>query len=245
MRKIIVVLCVICAISACKSQNETITIGAASSLTDVLHEVVELYMLENPEIEILFSFNSSGSIEKQIENGAPIDIFFSASEDEPNRLFEKNMVSNITDIVRNQLVMIAPKSSEIQGLDDLFSETTKIIAIGEPNSVPVGKYTKNFLEKNNIYEKLYDKFNFSLDTRQALSWVSRGDADCGFVYKTDVYEEENINVILTIDIDDIIYPICTVNSSEKQEISMDFIDFLQKNEVIDIFLKYNFSKIGE
>ncbi len=241
---VLFITAVVAAASGCLSEKPAdlklmeITISAASSLQDVMKDAGAQFQKNHPEVKINFNFGASGVLEKQIEQGAPVDLFASASQKEIDLLEEKGLIikSSRTNFTRNKLVIIAPASLNIEELKNLDK-----IAIGDPKTVPAGRYAQTFLENEGIYEMLKPKLVQAENVRQVLDYVERKEVDAGLVYFSDTIKS-NMRVSMINDslYPPIVYPIAVMNDSQKVAISRQFIEYLQTNEGQTILQKYGF-----
>jgi molybdate transport system substrate-binding protein len=215
-----------------------IMFSAASSLQDVMKDAGEQFQKIHPEVKINFNFAASGVLEKQIEQGAPVDIFASASQKEIDLLVGKGLIIKSTRInfTRNKLVIIAPSSLTIEQLKSLDK-----IAVGDPKTVPAGLYAQTFMENAGIYEIMKPKLIPAENVRQVLDYVERKEVDAGFVYLSDTLKSNmTVSPINESLYPQIVYPIAVINDSKQPEISRQFIDYLQSNEGQTILKKYGF-----
>jgi molybdate transport system substrate-binding protein len=181
-------ICLVIAVPV--SAAEEIIVSAAASLTNVMEEIRQAFETQNPGITVTCNFASSGSLVQQMVNGAPVDVFASASVNHMDRAEAKGLIDSRTKKIfaANELVVIVPAQSDvsINDVSDLKAENFKKIAVGHPESVPAGRYAKQFLEENKMWNVLYDRLVYTNSVRQVLDYVRRGETDAGFVYKTDV-----------------------------------------------------------
>lgn len=225
---------------------------AAASLTDVLTELQEMYNVDNPDVNILFNFDSSGTLQTQIEEGAPADIFFSAAQKQMTDLDDAGlMVSDtIVNILENKVVLIKPAGSDlaITSFEEAAtSESVSMVAIGN-SDVPVGQYTETIFTNLGIWDQLSAKANLANNVRQVLDWVSTGNADCGFVYATDAAIDDGVEVITEApegSANPVIYPAGVVEASTAPEQAGAFIEFMQTDEALAVFEKYGFTIYSE
>ncbi len=244
--KYLITIFFIAAASGCLSENPEdtapveITFSAAISLQDALKDIGEEFQKKHPEVKIYFNFGASGTLEKQIEQGASVDIFASASQKEMDMLEEKGLVFKSTRInfAKNRLVVIAPSKLTIEELKD---KNVKRIAIGDPKTVPAGRYAKTFLENAVAYEMLKQKLVFAENVRQVLDYVERGEVDAGFVYFSDT-SKSNMTVSGINDTlyPPIVYPIAVIQDSQYLEISKQFIEYIISDEGQTILHRYGF-----
>jgi len=237
---IFLIAAMIAAVSGCLSGNKPveITVSAASSLTDAFKDIGTEFQKTHPNVKINFNFGASGTLEKQIEQGAPVDIFAGASQLEMNSLDGKGLIikDTRTNFTRNKLVIIAPSNLTIEGLKSLNK-----IAIGDSKTVPAGLYAQTFLENAGIYDMLKPKFIPAANVRQVLAYVERGEVDAGFVYYSDTLKSNmTVSPINESLYPQIVYPIAVINDSQQPVISRQFIEYVQSNVGQTILRKYGF-----
>ena len=234
-----------------KSVEQTeLTILAAASLTDVCGELEALYEEENPDVTLTFSFGSSGALQTQIEEGAPADIFFSASTKQMDALRDEGLMDNdsITELLENKIVLVVPKDSttELASFEEVATDQVSMIGLGEPESVPAGQYAEEVFTSLGILEAVRAKANYGSDVRTVLSWVEEASVDCGVVYATDAQSSELVRVIAEApegSCKRVIYPVGVIGASEQAETSRAFIDFLQSDTAMELFEAYGFSPV--
>jgi molybdate transport system substrate-binding protein len=255
MKKILFLTVALCVSAGCESGNSnstasSVTVSAAVSLKDAFNEIGQLYRTKTRR-EVTFNFGSSGALQKQIETGAPADVFASAGETQMDALTEKKLIdpNSRHDFTSNKLVLIMPKDSklELQDFPGLSSENIQKIAVGNPKTVPVGQYTEQIFDKLNLKEKLQSKLILGEDVRQVLDYVSRGETDAGVVYATDAQiAGDKVRVAATASADlhaPIRYPIAVINDSKQKKAARDFVDLVLSDEGQKILLKYGFTPI--
>ena len=239
----IAALCLMSSTGCGSNNKETkkteLTISAAASLKEVMADLEKEFTKENPNISLTFNFGSSGSLQKQIEEGAPSDIFISAGEAQMKALDEKGLIEKdtLTTLLKNQLVLIT-NTDTVNNMDDL----SKInhIAMGEPSSVPAGKYADESLTKLNLKESLAPKLVYAKDVKEVLSWVVLREAEAGFVYKSDTYNVDSIRVVDTIPEEyhsPINYPVAVIKDSKNIKAAKEFKDFLSTDKAKELFKK--------
>lgn len=229
------------------AENEEIelTISAAASMTDSLTEIKKVFEEENPQVSITYNFGGSGTLRKQIEQGAPIDLFFSASKKDYLLLDDTGLVKDGSAIVENKLVLIKPEEEKIMHLEEFLQSDGKI-AIGTPVAVPAGTYSRQALQKMGVWEQLQDRIVFTKDVRQVLTVVKEGAVNLGLVYGTDIFEETNIKVVDEIDPNlhsPIEYFVATIENDrdeEKEQAVKSFYAYVQGEDSRSIFEKYGF-----
>lgn len=232
------------------AQKETIevTISAAASLEDAFKEIKPLFEQEHKHIKLFFNFGGSGALQKQILQGAPVDLFFSAAEDKYDELVEQGIVHKEQgkDMLQNTLVLIIPKEStfQIERFKDLANLDKEKLALGTPDVVPAGNYGKQTLEHLGLWEKVESNIVFAKDVRQVLTYVETGNVATGLVYKTDALTTDKVKVVAEADSnshDPIVYPVGIIKNTKHMEESELFYQFLQSDVAKKIFIKYGFT----
>ncbi len=231
--------------------NETLTVSAAVSLKDAFNEIGEIYKSRTGGT-VSFNFGASGALQKQIETGAPVDVFASAGKQQMDELVSKSLVETTArrNFAKNKLVLIVPTDSKSNLTD--FSQLTKIevqkIAVGNPKTVPAGQYTTQVFEKLNLQNAVQSKLIFAEDVRQVLDYVVRGEVDAGIVYATDAQAAgQKIRVAATAAEDahePILYPIAVIKDSKRKAAAQEFVDLILSAEGQKILQKYGFSAVS-
>lgn len=227
-----------------------LTIAAAASLTDVTSEIAEAYKSVEPNVNLTFTYASSGSLQTQIMEGAPIDIFMSAAQRQMDALEAEDLLMEGTraNLLENKVVLIVPSDStlEIDSFDDLTSDSIKTVAMGDPASVPAGQYAEEVLTSLEIKDEVEAKANYGTDVRQVLTWVENGEVDCGIVYATDAATSDGVTVICEApkdSVQQIIYPISILKDCEYSTEAQAFIDYLSSDKCAKIFASYGFDMV--
>ncbi|PYY30825.1 Molybdenum ABC transporter periplasmic molybdate-binding protein [Paenibacillus illinoisensis] len=225
-----------------------LTISAAASLTDAMKEIETNYELAHPYIELNFNFGASGALQQQIEQGAPADIFVSAATKNMNALVDENLIASADqkNLLQNSLVTIIPAGSEnaVSNEQDLTADSVKTVAIGIPESVPAGTYAKEALTNASLWDQLESKLVQGKDVRQVLQYVETGNADAGFVYKTDALTSDQVKIAFEVDKNSYTpanYPVGIIEGTKHRTEAEQFYAYLQTPEVLDVFAKYGFS----
>ena len=234
--------------------NSKILVAAAASLQATFdNELIPLFEKENPEIAVEGTYASSGDLQHQIESGLDADVFFSAATSNMDTLAEEKLIDEdtVVDLLKNDVVLITPKDSKL-GIKS-FKDITKAdtIAIGDPESVPAGKYAKEILTNLGVYNEVEKKASLGASVTEVLSWVAEGSADAGIVYATDAQTEntngddKEVEVVATAEDSmmqtPVIYPVGTVSSSAHKDEAKAFEDFLQTDEAKAILEKAGFT----
>jgi molybdate transport system substrate-binding protein len=228
-------------------QPSSVTVSAAISLKGALDQLGREYERDHPGAKIALNYGGSGTLQHQIEQGAPVDIFFSAAEKEMNALQSGGLIIVDTrhDIVANNLVLIAPSGSDdIHSFQDLAKASVKTVALGEPETVPAGMYAQQTLEKLNLWDAVKKKAIYGKDVRQVLTYVATGDADAGLVYGTDAQTSPKIRTVFTAppsSHDPIVYPAAVLKNSKDQAAARAFLQFLETPHALEIFKTYGFN----
>lgn len=220
---------------------------AAASLTDAMNELAPLYESSHPGQKLVISYGSSGTLQQQIEQGAPADLFLSAATKQMDELVKKDLIDSAytTNLLTNRLVLITPKDSaaSVKAFEDLQNQEIQKIAIGQPESVPVGTYAKQSLTNLGIWETVESKFVYAKDVRQVLTYVETGNVDAGIVYQTDAASSDKVQIAATADEkthSPIVYPMGLAKDSKHAEEAQTLFKWLQEQEAASIFAKYGF-----
>ena len=228
-------------------ESVELTISAAASLKDAMDVIQNTYQEEHPEVTLKFNFGGSGSLQQQIFQGAPADLFFSAAEDKFDLLVEEGNIAkeDRVDLLGNSLVLVVPKEDQyIKSFDDLANAEIDKISIGTPETVPAGKYAKESLEKMDVWKDVESKVVYAKDVRQVLSYVETGNVAAGIVYKTDALISDKVNIIATADPEThtpIIYPVGIIKDSKNYKEVKDFYSYLQSHDALKVFEEYGFT----
>jgi len=224
-----------------------ILVAAAVSLKEAFTEIAADYH-QRTGAAVAFTFGSSGELEKQIEAGAPIDVFASAGEKEIEELRVKQMIdlSTQADFARNSLVLIVPAESKLQlhSFEDLAPAGVAKIAVGNPKTVPAGRYAREFLENARLWWKVESRLVQAENVRQVLDYVDHGEVDAGIVYATDVAIAHGSVTVAARAPEEkygpVLYPIAVVKSSNHAEAARQFVDLVCGPEGAGILKKYGF-----
>lgn len=232
----IVIIAIIGGYLVLKNDDEitTVNVQAAASMQNALDQIVTDYNAEGHNVVV--NYGGSGTLVTQIQQGAPADIFISASQSNFDTLEETNPMQEQTTLVSNDLVLITNKDSNISKLED-----ADVIAIGTPDAVPAGTYAIQTLDKLGLSNKLADKLVQTKDVTEVLTYVETGDADVGFVYNTDALSSDKVKVIESYDEsyhDPITYPIGLLTDNKE---ASDFYQYLNSSDAKSVFAEYGFS----
>lgn len=231
---------------ATAQQQTSLTVSAAISLSEALQEIKTVYQSSNPNVTITYNFGASGALAQQIQQGAPVDVFFSAATKQINDLQQSNLLINDTrrNLLTNRLVLITPNNGVVlSDFKQLTDARIKRIAIGEPKSVPVGQYAQEMLTKIGIWQQLQPKLVLGNNVRQVLTFVESGNVDAGIVYTTDAKASSKAAVRATAAENlhsPIVYPVAVIKSSRNPAAATAFVQFLAGDRAKIVFKKYGF-----
>ncbi len=228
-----------CGASGSPPDRVELTISAAASLREVITEAARVFEREHPDTTLRLNFAGSGALRQQIKMGAPVEVFISAASEHIDRLADFGLVDiNRRQIfARNRLVLIGDRDV-VKSLDDLTSKRVGRVAIGDPRSVPAGKYAREWLEAAGLWSEVHKKAVLAGDVRQVLSYVARGEVDAGIVYATDakLLELEPILIAASPSAPEVVYEVAIVNREPREEDrraqAQRFFDFLGSETVI-------------
>lgn len=225
-----------------------LTVSAAASLTNAFKEIGSTFEAHNPGTRVRLNFGASGALLQQIVNGAPVDVFASADQETMDQAHKQGLVDAATrvDFVRNSLVVVVPADSTqtATALPDLRGERFKRIAIGQPASVPVGRYTKAVLEQAGLWSAIEPKTIAAQSVRQALDYVARGEVDAGFVYATDAaIVPGKVRVLFTVPTrTPILYPIAVLKAAGDRALARRFVQFVASPAARAVLARYGFGR---
>ena len=232
--------------SGCRPQRPTLTLSIAASLQDAIIEVEADYQREHGAVDFRNNFGSSGTLAREIEQGAPVDAFLSAGTKPMDDLQAEGLLASGTrmNLLRNSLVLIAPRDSKLAGFGELTGPAIRLVALGDPASVPAGQYGKQTLTSLNLDDKLRSKIVLGKDVRQVLTYVETGNADAGLVYATDALISTKVRVVAVApesSHDPIVYPLAVVAGSRNQAEARAFIAWLGSPAAKAVFIKHGFT----
>jgi molybdate transport system substrate-binding protein len=224
-----------------------LTVSAAASLTNAFKELGPVFEAQNPGTTVVFNFAASDALLAQIAKGAPADVFASADQDAMDKAdAQKVLVAGTRrNFVSNSLVMIVPADSTLglKAPGDLQKPEVRKVAIGNPASVPVGRYTKGSLEAAKLWSVVEPKAVMAQSVRQALDYVSRGEVEAGFVYSTDAaIMKDKVKVVATVPTETAIsYPIAAT-TGPNPDAARKFLDFVLTPAAQTVLARYGFGK---
>ncbi|WP_338430499.1 molybdate ABC transporter substrate-binding protein [Synechococcus elongatus] len=229
--------------------SASLLVAAAASLQNPLQAIAALDSPDLANVSIRYTFAASGVLQRQIEQGAPIDILIAAAEKQMQALQEQGLILTDTrsNLLTNQLVLVVPKTAlpSVARFQDLVQPQIKRLAIGEPRSVPAGHYALEVLENLGILEQVRPKFVLSNNVKAVLTAVETGNVDAGIVYWTDAQASSKVAVVSVADRSlhsPIVYPIAIVRSSRSLPQAEQYLEFLKREPAQAIFQRYGFGR---
>ena len=233
MKKLAAALAVVL-LTAAAACAQDVTLSVAVSLKEVTEELGRTFMAARPGVTLRYNFGASGDLQKQIEAGAPVDLFLSAAQRQMDDLEKQNLIvpASRRAFARNALIVIKPADSrlDITKPGELLEARVGRIVIGSPKTVPAGQYAEESLRTLGLWDRLQPKLVFSENVRQALDYVARGEVDAGFVYTTDAASRaQGVKEAFRPPEDSyrpVIYPGAVVAASKQAALAQAFLDLL-------------------
>ncbi len=238
-------------VAATEAAEETeILVAAAASLKNAYEEeLIPMFEEQYPGVTVKGTYDSSGKLQTQIEEGLEADVFMSAAKKQMKALDEEGMIDSdsIVDLLENKIVLIVPTGSDkgIQSFEDIVKADS--IALGDPASVPAGQYSEEALTNLGLWDQIQDKTSFGTNVTEVLSQVAAGSVDAGIVYATDAASmADQVEVVAEAPEGSlktrVIYPVAVVKDSANAEVAANFVEFLTTDEAMKVFEAYGFSK---
>ncbi|MBA5686797.1 molybdate ABC transporter substrate-binding protein [Rugamonas apoptosis] len=225
-----------------------ITVSAAASLTNAFKDIAQAYQQANVGDRVQLNFGGSDALVQQIAKGAPVDVLASADQEAMDKAESQRLLqlASRVNFASNRVVLIVPASGgpEVHGLGDLLHSGVKRITLGNPASVPIGRYAKHALEQARLWTDVEPKAIYATSVRQSLDYVARGEADAGFVYATDVaVQKDKVKVVANVATDTpVSYPIAVTAGSTAPEAGRRFVTFVLSPVGQAILGKYGFGR---
>lgn len=225
-----------------------VLVAAAASLTNAFRDLASEYEAAHPGTKILTTFGASDVVLRQITEGAPADIFASADRKAMDKAAKAHAIDPATraDFVRNEVVLVVPADNpqDIQSLHDLSKPGVRRVALGNPDSVPVGRYTKAALEKAGAWNTVHSHEILGQNVRQVLSYVERGEVDAGFVFATDAaIMKDKVKVVQAVDTPvPVVYPIALVKREGRAPEAASFLKYVLSPQGQAVLARYGFAK---
>ena len=246
------------------TEKEELIVFAAASMTETLTAISELYKEENPNVDLIFNFDSSGTLKTQIQEGADCDLFISAGQKQMNQLdinadpeintegLDYVLEGTRINILENKVTLCVSETSEagIETYDDLaaaLKDGNILMAMGN-SDVPVGQYTQKILAYYELSEEELANagvISYGSNVKEVTTQVSEGSVDCGVIYCTDAFSAGlTVKDSATAEMcGQVIYPAAILNVSENQELAKEFLAFIQTDACMEIFEEVGFSRV--
>jgi len=227
-----------------------IVVSAAASLTGAMTAVKKAFEAKHPGQQVYVNFAASGRLLQQIEAGAPVDVFTPADQETMDRAQEHKLIDPDTRVnfTANDLLLVVPNNcTDISCPKDLANPKVGKVALGEPDAVPAGSYTKQALITLGLWDALSPKMVYGLSVKQALDYVALGEVDAAFIYATDaLLAKQRVREIMNMSGHKrIVYPAAVVSASSQKDRAKEFIAFLTGNEGQTILTQFGFKKPGQ
>jgi molybdate transport system substrate-binding protein len=232
LRIVLLALLVLCLPAVAGAQEMMFSV--AISMKEAVETLGRQFMQSHSGVKLRYNFGSSGELQKQIEAGAPVDVFISAAQRQMDELEQKGLINTATRRVfaRNVLTVIKPAGStlDLSKPADLLGPKVQRIVIGNPKTVPVGQYAEESLKSLGLWDQLQPKLVLAENVRQALDYVTRGEVEAGFVYTTDVAVRSGQVVEAFRPAEDtyrpVTYPAAVIKASRQSALAQAFVDLL-------------------
>ena len=235
---------------AAMGQETEILVAAAASLKNAYEEeLIPMFQDKYPGVTVKGTYDSSGKLQTQIEEGLEADVFMSAAPKQMTALDGEGLIvsDTITNLLENKIVLIVPSDSDsgFTRFEDI--EKAESIALGDPASVPVGQYSEEALTSLGIWDKIQDKVSFGTNVTEVLNQVAAASADAGIVYATDAASmADQVKVVAEAPEGSlskkVIYPVAVVKNTANAEAAGNFVEFLKTDEAMKVFESYGFTK---
>jgi molybdate transport system substrate-binding protein len=251
MRAILTSLLFLTLLLPAQGRAAELSVYAAASLTDALREISAAYEKDGGD-KVVLNLGASSTLARQIQEGAPADLFLSADEAKMNGLEKQKLLLPGTrkSVLSNTLVIVVPDDStlKISSAKDLAAPSVRTLALAEPQSVPAGIYAKEYLRKEGVWSKVIDRVIPTENVRAALAAVESGNVDAAIVYKTDAQIAKRVRVAYEVPRAEgpvISYPFAVLARSERPDAARKLLAYIASPQAIEIFRKYGFLILGE
>lgn len=236
--------------SEASGESVQLTVFAAASLTETLNEIAEQYKTVAPNVELVFNFDSSGTLKTQIEEGADCDLFLSAAQKQMNALQDEDLINTNTrvDLLENKVVLAVPEGNpaDIQSFEDLGTDPCKRIALGNED-VPVGSYSVEILTNLGILDELEsgNKITYGSNVKEVTTQVSEASVDAGVVYCTDAYSAglTPVDEATKEMCGQVIYPAAVMKNALHAEAAKEFLAYLRTDKAATVFESVGFTAL--
>jgi molybdate transport system substrate-binding protein len=235
-------------LAASGARAQDVTLSVAISLKDVTEDLGRTFVASHPGVTLRYNFGASGDLQKQIEAGAPVDLFLSAAQRQMDELEKQKLIiaSTRRAIARNALVAIKPADStlDVSKANDLLQARVTHIAIGNPKTVPAGQYAEESLRALGLWDRVQPKLVFAENVRQVLDYVARGEVEAGFVYTTDAATRaQGVKEAFRAPDDSyrpVVYPGAVVAASKQPTLAQAFLDLLTSPQGRAVLSRFGF-----
>lgn len=248
LRKASVVAALLLSAAAGAAGAADITVSAAASLTNAFREIAQAYEQAHVGDKVQLNFGGSDALVQQIAKGAPVDVFASADQEAMDKADSQKLLrlGSRANFASNRVVLIVPANggADLHGLGDLTQPGIKRVTLGNPASVPIGRYARHALEQARLWAAVEPKAIYATSVRQSLDYVARGEADAGFVYATDVaVQKDKVKVVVNVPTETpVSYPIAATAGSAQPEAGRRFLAFVLTPVGQTILAKYGFGR---
>lgn len=262
MKRILALMMAVVFLSGCTVTNtepvkmEELIVFAAASMTETMEEIKEIYIKENPGVDIVYTFDSSGTLKTQIQEGADCDIFISAAQKQMDSLdiaSEANsdkldFVDSETrvNLLKNRVTLVVPEGNPkgVASFEDLNTDKVETIALGN-SDVPVGQYSEEVLTNMGIWDAIQPKVTYGSNVKEVTTWVSEASVDCGIIYATDAFSA-GLEIVTeapegTLK-NEVIYPAAVLKNSANKDAAVKFLEYLQGEAATEVFEAVGFVK---
>ncbi|MEL4861516.1 molybdate ABC transporter substrate-binding protein [Pseudoflavonifractor phocaeensis] len=220
---------------------------AAASLTESLNQIAENYKAVAPNVTITYTFDSSGTLKTQIEEGGDCDLFLSAAQKQMNGLAEGGYIDegSRVDLLENKVTLAVPQGNPagVASFEDVNTDKVKMIALGNAD-VPVGQYSQELFTAMGVWDAIQDKITFGSNVKEVTTWVGESAVDCGVVYATDAFSA-GLEVVAEADpallTNQVIYPAAVLAASAHKDEAQAFLDYLKTDESVAVFEAVGFA----
>lgn len=238
-------------------EDVSLIVFAAASMTETMEELKEIYESKNENIKIIYTFDSSGTLKTQIEEGAEVDLFISAAQKQMNALDPSKgdveteyVIDSETriDLLENKVALAVPEGNpkDVQEFIDIGTDKVELIALGN-SDVPVGQYSEELLTNLGIWEEIQPKVSYASNVKEVTTWVDEAVVDCGIIYQTDAFSA-GLEVVKEADesmLDNkVIYPAAILEKSVHKDEAAAFLDFLTTERASEVFESVGFSPVN-
>ena len=230
-----------------KAEDKILLAAAASLRYSFDNDLIPMFQARNPGLTVEATYDSSGKLQAQIENGLEADVFMSAAPKQMNALVDKGFVdgAGVVSLLENKIVLICPAGAApaVSGFAD--ADKANVVAVGDPDSVPAGQYAREVFTSLGIWDKVLAKASLGTNVTEVLGWVAEASADVGVVYATDAATTDQVKVVAEAPEgslkNKVIYPVAVLKQSGSPDAARKLVAFLQTPEALAVFERYGFA----